>query len=128
MQTFDLILFSDGEKSLNEKKFNTNKIRLCFQVFIEIPKHNSTGKCSYKPLPPVVSNVITDKNGMKQTSSSPANNCGKLMICKISNPSSSVAGDENIIILCEHVCTMIKMDAFLVIQKISSFRCTGFGW
>lgn len=67
-----------------------NAVRLCFQAFLEQNKH---GKTSFsRPLKPVVSNIIYDKKAMSD-----------LVICKLSKPSSSVAGGEEIILLCEKV-------------------------
>lgn len=67
-----------------------NAVRLCFQVFLE---RTHEGKTAFtKPLVPVVSDTIYDKKAMSD-----------LVICKLSKPSSSVAGGEEIILLCEKV-------------------------
>lgn len=51
------------------------------------------GRTSFSlPLTPVVSDTIYDKKAMSD-----------LVICKLSKPSSSVAGGEEIILLCEKV-------------------------
>lgn len=61
---------------------------MCFQVFLKDPEgHNFN-----IPLDPVVSEPIYDKKAMSD-----------LVICKLSKPSSSVAGGEEIILLCEKV-------------------------
>lgn len=48
-------------------------------------------------VPPVVSNIIYDKKAMSD-----------LVICKLSKVTSSVAGGEEIILLCEKVCVVIR--------------------
>lgn len=62
-------------------------IRLCFQVFIK----DSDNKYNI-PLAPIVSEPIHNKNAM----------CD-LKIVRLSKPSCSVAGGDDIILLCEKV-------------------------
>ncbi|GAB0089147.1 Embryonic polarity protein dorsal [Sergentomyia squamirostris] len=62
-----------------------NSVRLCFQVFV-------TYKDEYVPLAPVISEPIYDKKAMSD-----------LVICKLSHSSCSVAGGQEIILLCEKV-------------------------
>ncbi|XP_031634874.1 embryonic polarity protein dorsal isoform X2 [Contarinia nasturtii] len=65
-----------------------NAVRLCFQVFLKDPEgHNFN-----IPLEPVVSEPIFDKKAMSD-----------LVICKLSKPSCTVDGGEEIILLCEKV-------------------------
>lgn len=64
-------------------------MRLCFQVFLEGAEK---GKFT-QPLAPVVSDIIFDKKAMSD-----------LIICKMSHCSASVAGGQEIILLCEKVC------------------------
>lgn len=70
------------------QSIDLNALRLCFQVFLEGPEK---GKFTF-PLKPVVSNAIYDK---KATSD--------LIICKLSDCTSSVAGGKEIILLCDKV-------------------------
>lgn len=65
-----------------------NSVRLCFQAFLEGPQR---GKF-INPLPPVVSDPIYDKKAMAD-----------LVICKLSHCSASVAGGQEVILLCEKV-------------------------
>uniref|UniRef100_A0A1B6CGI4 RHD domain-containing protein n=1 Tax=Clastoptera arizonana TaxID=38151 RepID=A0A1B6CGI4_9HEMI len=65
-----------------------NAVRLCFQAFIE---GSEPGKFTI-PLYPVVSDTIYDKKAMSD-----------LVICKLSDCSSSVVGGKEIILLCEKV-------------------------
>ncbi|XP_059612974.1 proto-oncogene c-Rel isoform X2 [Phlebotomus argentipes] len=60
-----------------------NSVRLCFQVFVQD---------DYIALPPVVSDPIFDKKAMSD-----------LVICKLSHCSCSVAGGQEMILLCEKV-------------------------
>nr|ALC78349.1 Dorsal [Lutzomyia longipalpis] len=64
-----------------------NSVRLCFQVFVQQDKNSS-----YVPLPPEVSDPIYDKKAMSD-----------LVICKLSHCSCSVAGGQEMILLCEKV-------------------------
>ncbi|XP_063699738.1 embryonic polarity protein dorsal-like isoform X2 [Culicoides brevitarsis] len=64
-----------------------NVVRLCFQVFLEGEKGKFT-----RPLAPVVSEPIYDKKAMSD-----------LVICKLSDCTSSVLGNRDIILLCEKV-------------------------
>ncbi|KAK8389543.1 hypothetical protein O3P69_008922 [Scylla paramamosain] len=70
------------------QSIDLNALRLCFQVFLEGPEK---GKFTF-PLKPVVSHAIYDK---KATSD--------LIICKLSDCTSSVAGGKEIILLCDKV-------------------------
>ncbi|XP_073989371.1 embryonic polarity protein dorsal-like isoform X6 [Rhodnius prolixus] len=65
-----------------------NSVRLCFQAFLEGPQR---GKFT-NPLSPIVSEPIYDKKAMAD-----------LVICKLSHCSGSVAGGNEIILLCEKV-------------------------
>ncbi|XP_077287048.1 embryonic polarity protein dorsal-like isoform X2 [Arctopsyche grandis] len=65
-----------------------NAVRLCFQVFLE---GRDKGKFTH-PLSPIVSDIIFDKKAMSE-----------LVICKMSHCSASVAGGQEIILLCEKV-------------------------
>lgn len=65
-----------------------NAVRLCFQAFLEGPE---PGKFTV-PLMPVVSEPVYDKKAMSD-----------LVISKLSDCSSSVAGGKEIILLCEKV-------------------------
>ncbi|KAL1121959.1 hypothetical protein AAG570_003367 [Ranatra chinensis] len=65
-----------------------NSVRLCFQAFLEGPQR---GKFTI-PLQPIVSEPIYDKKAMAD-----------LVICKLSHCSGSVAGGNEIILLCEKV-------------------------
>uniref|UniRef100_A0A1B0D1C6 Uncharacterized protein n=1 Tax=Phlebotomus papatasi TaxID=29031 RepID=A0A1B0D1C6_PHLPP len=62
-----------------------NSVRLCFQVFVIHQEE-------YVALPPVVSDPIFDKKAMSD-----------LVICKLSHCSCSVAGGQEMILLCEKV-------------------------
>lgn len=73
-----------------------NAVRLCFQVFLESTSKDRPGFTI--PLQPVVSDPIYDKKAMSD-----------LVICKLSKPSCSVAGGEEIILLCEKVRSIVKM-------------------
>uniref|UniRef100_A0A1L8DI69 Putative transcription factor p65 n=2 Tax=Nyssomyia neivai TaxID=330878 RepID=A0A1L8DI69_9DIPT len=64
-----------------------NSVRLCFQVFLQ-----PNGTETYIPLPPEVSDPIYDKKAMSD-----------LVICKLSHCSCSVAGGQEMILLCEKV-------------------------
>lgn len=80
-----------------------NAVRLCFQVFLE---RTHEGKTTFSlPLTPVVSDIIYDKKAMSD-----------LVICKLSRPSSSVAGGDEIILLCEKVKTKIEKLMFASIE------------
>ncbi|XP_050704582.1 transcription factor p65-like isoform X2 [Eriocheir sinensis] len=70
------------------QSIDLNALRLCFQVFLEGPEK---GKFTF-PLKAVVSHPIYDK---KATSD--------LIICKLSDCTSSVAGGKEIILLCDKV-------------------------
>lgn len=65
-----------------------NSVRLCFQAFLEGPQR---GKFT-RALIPVVSDPIYDKKAMAD-----------LVICKLSHCSASVAGGQDVILLCEKV-------------------------
>ncbi|XP_075224155.1 putative transcription factor p65 homolog isoform X2 [Lycorma delicatula] len=66
-----------------------NAVRLCFQVFLEGPKPNEFKR----PIPsPVVSEPIYDKKAMSD-----------LVIVKLSHCSATVAGGQEVILLCEKV-------------------------
>ncbi|XP_014275490.1 putative transcription factor p65 homolog isoform X2 [Halyomorpha halys] len=65
-----------------------NSVRLCFQAFLEGPQR---GKFT-KALTPVVSDPIYDKKAMAD-----------LVICKLSHSAASVAGGQDVILLCEKV-------------------------
>ncbi|KAK4305175.1 hypothetical protein Pmani_022916 [Petrolisthes manimaculis] len=81
--------FQTGFSHRNQtQSIDLNSLRLCFQVFLEGPEK---GKFTF-PLKPVVSNPIYDK---KATSD--------LIICKLSDCTSSVAGGKEIILLCDKV-------------------------
>lgn len=67
-----------------------NAVRLCFQVFLESTDPERPGFTV--PLTPVVSDPIYDKKAMSD-----------LVICKLSKPSCTVAGGEELILLCEKV-------------------------
>lgn len=62
---------------------------MCFQVFLENPEKERNFTI---PLPPVVSDPIFDKKAMSD-----------LVICKMSDCTSTVAGGKEIILLCEKV-------------------------
>lgn len=67
-----------------------NSVRLCFQVFLG---ENRKGKIIFcKPLKPIVSDPIYDRKALTH-----------LDIVKLSKPSSSAVGGEEIILLCEKV-------------------------
>ncbi|XP_045581918.1 embryonic polarity protein dorsal isoform X2 [Procambarus clarkii] len=81
--------FQTGFSHRNQpQSIDLNALRLCFQVFLEGP---DKGKFTF-PLKPVVSDAIYDK---KATSD--------LIICKLSDCTSSVAGGKEIILLCDKV-------------------------
>ncbi|XP_053627990.1 embryonic polarity protein dorsal isoform X3 [Cherax quadricarinatus] len=81
--------FQTGFSHRNQpQSIDLNALRLCFQVFLEGPEK---GKFTY-PLKAVVSDAIFDK---KATSD--------LIICKLSDCTSSVAGGKEIILLCDKV-------------------------
>lgn len=67
-----------------------NAVRLCFQVFLESTDRERTSFTV--PLPPIVSDPIFDKKAMSD-----------LVICKLSKDNCSVAGGDEIILLCEKV-------------------------
>ncbi|KAK7074977.1 hypothetical protein SK128_012973 [Halocaridina rubra] len=81
--------FQTGFSHRNQpQSIDLNSLRLCFQVFLEGPEK---GRFTH-PLKPVVSDPIYDK---KATSD--------LIICKLSDCTSSVLGGKEIILLCDKV-------------------------
>nr|ACZ98167.1 dorsal [Penaeus vannamei] len=81
--------FQTGFSHRNQpQSIDLNALRLCFQVFLE---GSEKGKFTF-PLKPQVSDPIYDK---KATSD--------LIICKLSDCTSSVAGGKEIILLCDKV-------------------------
>ncbi|KAF2353654.1 Rel domain (RHD) DNA-binding domain [Trinorchestia longiramus] len=70
------------------QSIDLNALRLCFQVFLE---GQTKGKFTF-PLKPVVSEAIYDKKAT----------CD-LLICKLSDCTSSVAGGKEVILLCDKV-------------------------
>lgn len=80
---------SFGHKS-QPSSIDLNAVRLCFQVFLESTDPERPGFTV--PLTPVVSDPIYDKKAMSD-----------LVICKLSRPSCTVAGGEELILLCEKV-------------------------
>lgn len=83
---FHLILAGFNHKT-QPSSVDLNVVRLCFQVFLEGDKGKFT-----RPLAPVVSEPIFDKKAMSD-----------LVICKLSDCTSSVLGNRDIILLCEKV-------------------------
>lgn len=88
MNLISFVAGFDHKSSLSS--IDLNAVRLCFQVFL--PKTREGITTFSHPLKPVVSNIIYDKKAMSD-----------LVICKLSKPSSSVQGGEEIILLCEKV-------------------------
>lgn len=80
---------TDGfDHATNPSNIDMKAIRLCFQVFLK-----GSGEHMYNiPLAPIVSEPIHNKDAMSD-----------LKIVKLSAPSSSAAGGEHIILLCEKV-------------------------
>lgn len=79
--------FAEGFSHASQaSSIDLNAVRLCFQVFLKGPDRQ------HIPIEPVVSDPIYDKKAMSD-----------LVICKLSKPSSSVVGGEEIILLCEKV-------------------------
>lgn len=68
------------------------EIRLCFQVFLKSSDENKYNI----PLAPIVSEPIHNKDAMSE-----------LKIVKLSKPSCSVVGGDDIILLCEKVIELI---------------------
>lgn len=91
--------FAEGFSHASQaSSIDLNAVRLCFQVFLKGPDRQ------HIPIEPVVSDPIYDKKAMSD-----------LVICKLSKPSSSVVGGEEIILLCEKVnlnlfITLFEMD------------------
>lgn len=84
---FFLLCLAAGFNHRNQpSSIDLNAVRLCFQVFISTPGNNLVA------IQPVVSEPIFDKKAMSE-----------LVICKMSDCSSSVAGGRDIILLCEKV-------------------------
>lgn len=83
--------FSEGFGHASQpSSIDLNAVRLCFQVFLKGPDRQ------HLPIDPIVSDPIYDKKAMSD-----------LVICKLSKPSASVAGGDEIILLCEKVSSNI---------------------
>lgn len=86
-----------------------NAVRLCFQVFLESTDQDRPGFTL--PLTPVVSEPIYDKKAMSD-----------LVICKLSKPSTSFEGGEELILLCEKVRTKCKDVKEFVFDNLFRFQ------
>lgn len=86
---------SDGfDHASDPSNIDMKAIRLCFQVFLKSLDENKYNI----PLAPIVSEPIQNKDAMSD-----------LKIVKLSKPSCSVDGGDDIILLCEKV---IEIDCF----------------
>lgn len=87
-----------------------NAVRLCFQVFLEGPQK---GKFT-TPVKPVVSDPIYDKKSMSD-----------LVITKLSHCNALCNGGQEMILLCEKVCSFVVSIIDLILTWTSHAGCKG---
>lgn len=94
MLTVNRFEFIEGfDHATHPSSIDLNAVRLCFQVFLKGPDRQ------HIPIKPIVSEPIYDKKAMSD-----------LLICKLSRPSSSIAGGEDMILLCEKVTSIHALE------------------